>query len=80
MIIDMTTPRKIVPMIREVLYALSLKKPTIEDNYAMLLRYDDRINIRKDGEPWNVVDRTMCTPAVVHAATIKLKARLSALI
>jgi hypothetical protein len=80
MIVDMTEPKKIAAMIREILYALSLKKPTYEDNYTMLLRYDDRMNIRKEGEPWNVVDRTMFTPSVIHAASIKLKARLSALI
>lgn len=79
MIIDKTKPHKLAAMIREALYSLSLKKPTTEDNYALLLRYDDRMDIRKEGDPWNVVDRTQCNPGVIHASTIKLKAKLNML-
>lgn len=69
-------PRKIACALREILYNLSLKKPSLEDQYDMLKLYDARIDIKSPNDRWNVVDLTQCNPGVVHAAKIKAEAWL----
>lgn len=65
------TPIKLASALREILYELTLKKPTLADKYAMLRRYDSRIDITDEGDPWNVVDLTQCKPEVINESRIK---------
>ena len=71
--------RKVAAALRELLYKLTLKKPTTEDQYDMLKLYDARIDIKGPDDKWNVVDLTQCNPGVIHAAKIKAKAWLEKL-
>lgn len=74
------TPRKVGTALREILYNLSLKKTTEDKKYEMLTLYDDRFDITKPGDKWNIVDRTQCNAGVIHAAKIKAEARLRELL
>ncbi len=69
-------PKPLAAALREVLYQLALRKPTLEDKYAMLKLYDARIDIKGPNDKWNLVDLTQCNPGVIHASKIKAEAWL----
>lgn len=65
--------RKILAGLRELLYMLSLKKACLEEKYDILKRYDERIDIQRGNEPWNIVDRTKCSPEVINESKAKIE-------
>ena len=74
--LQITSPRKVAACLREILYQLSLRKPTLEEQFDMLRRYDDRVNIRSEGDPWNIVDRDDFSVSSLEKTRKKLEARL----
>lgn len=62
--------------LRCILHELNYSKLPIERIYKMLCDYDRKIDIKEEGDPWNVVDLTQCNPGVIHAAKIKAEVRL----
>lgn len=66
-------PRRIVASLREVIYMLSLKKKSVEEQHEILRRYEDRINIQKPDDPWNLVNHEECSVKSIHEARAKIE-------